>query len=94
MTIYGYTNEAGEPMMDAAAYRFEQQLDAEYAEEAARMAYDEDFYANYPYDEPDWCHKCGEECPEGEDEHECPEDIYFEAAEGMRDDYDMSYHME
>lgn len=27
MTTYGWTNEAGEPIMDGAAWRFEQQLD-------------------------------------------------------------------
>lgn len=42
MSNYGWTNEDGEPIMDGAAYRFEQALDAQYAEE---RAYD-DFYNN------------------------------------------------
>jgi hypothetical protein len=43
--------------MDGAAYRFEQQLDYDYAEEQARMAYDEDYYSGYTHDEdeaPEW----------------------------------------
>lgn len=43
----GYYNEAGEPIMDAAAARFEAYLD----EESARDAYDDDYYADYE-DEP------------------------------------------
>lgn len=50
---YGYQNEAGEPIMDGAAYRFEQQLDYDYAEEQARMAYDEEYFADYAEEEPD-----------------------------------------
>jgi hypothetical protein len=31
--MYGWQNEDGEPIMDGAAYRFEQELDAQSAEE-------------------------------------------------------------
>lgn len=30
MSNYGFTNEAGEPIMDAAAYRYEQYIDSMY----------------------------------------------------------------
>ncbi len=49
---YSWMNEDGEPIMDGAAWRFEQALDSEYANERA--------YADY--DEPDYdeCDECGE----------------------------------
>jgi hypothetical protein len=49
MSNYGWTNADGEPIMDGAAYRFEQQLDAEYAQE---RFYD-DYYAADDFDEPE-----------------------------------------
>lgn len=70
MSNYGWTNDQGEPIMDGAAYRFEQQLDADYAEDRARMQWDDDFYADYPEeehvldyddtneDETPWCYGC------------------------------------
>lgn len=42
MTTYGWTNDAGEPIMDGAAYRFEQQLDMESAA---------DYYTDHFYDD-------------------------------------------
>lgn len=53
MSNYGWTNSDGEPMMDGAAYRFEQALDADYQP-------DPDDYMGYN-DEPDECeddHEC------------------------------------
>lgn len=44
MTTYGWTNEAGEPIMDGAAYRFEQQLD---------MDVRSDYYTDHFYDDHD-----------------------------------------
>lgn len=35
MSNYGWTNADGEPIMDGAAYRFEQALDDQYANERA-----------------------------------------------------------
>ena len=52
MTHYGWTNEDGEPIMDGAAYRFEQQLDLD-----SRDDYYADHFYDGDYDE-------GEECPE------------------------------
>lgn len=49
--------------MDGAAWRFEQQLDSDSAEERARMDYDDDYYA----DAPEMCYDCGE----AEDECVC-----------------------
>jgi len=43
MSNYGWTNADGEPIMDGAAYRFEQALDAQYADE---RGYDDDYYAS------------------------------------------------
>jgi hypothetical protein len=57
---YQNQNEAGEWLIDGAALRFEAQLDAEYAEEAARMAYDDDYYSDYPEECPD----CGADDPD------------------------------
>ncbi len=45
--MYGYTNEAGEPIMDGAAYRFEQELDAQYAQERYLDEFDEGYDRNY-----------------------------------------------
>jgi hypothetical protein len=50
MSNYGWTNEDGEPIMDGAAWRFEQQLDMDYANERAQMAWEEDMMRDY---EPD-----------------------------------------
>lgn len=72
-----YQNEAGEYLMDGAAIRFEQQLDYDYAEEQARMAYDEDYFRDYRDEEPEWCHGCGEEVDDL-DAHECEEDDDFD----------------
>ena len=56
----GYFNEAGEPIMDAAAARFEAYLD----EESARDAYDDDYYRDDAaeeayYNEIIRCDRCG-----------------------------------
>lgn len=76
--MYGWTNDAGEPIMDGAAYRFEQQLDHDSAME--RWGDGSEFY-DYDDDEPDWCHACGAEIPEDEDEsdHMCPPGEGFNA---------------
>ena len=58
MTQYGWTNEDGEPIMDGAAWRFEQQLD---------MDSRDDYYADHFYDnepDPDLYDEC-ENCPDG-----------------------------
>lgn len=47
-------NEMGEPLMDGAAWRFEQALDAE-------SDYYDEFAAEIDpadYDDPDWCSRC------------------------------------
>lgn len=45
MSNYGYTNDQGEPIMDGAAYRFEQQLDMDsMADYYADRFYDDDGY--------------------------------------------------
>jgi hypothetical protein len=63
-----YFNEAGEPYMDAAAMRFEQELDAQSAAERFEESW-------YDYEEPDvWCKRCGEEGHEAEDCDNEPED--------------------
>lgn len=65
-----WMNEDGEPIMDGAAWRFEQQLDLDSAHER----YEDDFYSRYDdepsCDEPDtdtldeqgrmWCYACDE----------------------------------
>jgi hypothetical protein len=68
MSNYGWTNEAGEPIMDGAAYRFEQQLDMESAHE--RYLDDDEFFgddepSHYDFDWDDldstgmpWCYGC------------------------------------
>jgi hypothetical protein len=68
MTQYGWTNEEGEPIMDGAAYRFEQQLDMESAHERYMNAFYDDPYGDadehvYDYDDVDengtpWCYGC------------------------------------
>lgn len=45
MSNYGYTNEYGEPIMDGAAYRYEQYLDSTYEPDP------DDFYDRW--DEPE-----------------------------------------
>lgn len=51
--MYGWQNEAGEPIMSGEAYRFEQALDAE------NPPYDPDDYLSYDddgdYADPDTC---------------------------------------
>lgn len=47
VTMYGWQNEAGEPIMSGEAYRFEQALDAEYAEQ--RGWDDDDYYSGFDY---------------------------------------------
>lgn len=68
---YQNQNEAGEWLIDGAALRFEQALDEQDAYE--RMAYDDDYYADYP----DECGGCGAEDPDDCicDEDEQPEPI-------------------
>jgi hypothetical protein len=67
MSNYGWTNEEGEPIMDGAAYRFEQQLDMESAEQ--RYLDDDEFFGpdddehSYDFDdlnedEVPWCYGC------------------------------------
>lgn len=53
--MYGWTNEAGEPIMDGAAYRFEQELDFQSAQERFYDMDDNDYWDNDPddYDEDD-----------------------------------------
>jgi hypothetical protein len=53
MSNYGWTNEAGEPIMSGEAYRFEQQLDLDSRD---------DYYADRFYDQDDYDE--GEECPD------------------------------
>lgn len=87
MTNYGWQNEAGEPIMDGAAYRFEQVLDAQSAEE--RYLDDDEFFAS---DEPTcddvdtddvdehgrpWCYGCDGYADHGTE----PRDRWVEAAE-------------
>jgi hypothetical protein len=47
--MYGFTNDAGEPIMDGAAYRFEQQLDSDYAS----MQAEQDFYDSWEDEDED-----------------------------------------
>lgn len=47
MSNYGWTNDAGEPIMDGAAYRFEQQLDYDLAQERGM----DDFYDDDSWNE-------------------------------------------
>ena len=55
MTHYGWTNEDGEPIMDGAAYRFEQQLDLD-----SRDDYYADHFYDGDYDEGEECPECGD----------------------------------
>lgn len=55
---YSWTNENGEPIMDGAAYRFEQQLDADYAAEY----YGSPEYLDSLDDEPDECNPGNDFC--------------------------------
>jgi hypothetical protein len=48
--MYGWTNEAGEPIMDGAAYRFEQELDFQSAQERFYDMDDNDYWDNEPDD--------------------------------------------
>ncbi len=61
MAVYGYTNEAGEPIMDAAAYRYEQQLDSEYYESGEYLLDREDDYDG----EADGDEFCDADLPDG-----------------------------
>jgi hypothetical protein len=90
MPNYGYTNEAGEPIMDGAAYRFEQQLDEESA------FYGSDDYDPADYDSPD---EIDEDEPEGDDLSDNDEfPMYVECNEGYEDyepsPYDGTYSEE
>jgi hypothetical protein len=49
-----WTNADGEPIMDGAAWRFEQVLD----EESARERWDEDFYAGAEDEGGEECEQC------------------------------------
>lgn len=78
MSNYGWTNEEGEPVMDGAAYRFEQQLDMDSRDDyMADHFYDDDFEEECPEDhdceacdgptwaEPWWkCSYCDRKCPD------------------------------
>lgn len=89
MTHYGWTNEEGEPIMDGAAYRFEQQLD---------MDSQADYYADHFYDnegEPEECEDEEHDCvdcegqPDGTGWHcswcdrPCPEDAHDDTGWGQ-----------
>jgi len=50
-------NEDGEPIMDGAAWRFEQQLDLDSAHER----YEDDFYSRYDEPDADECEHDGTE---------------------------------
>jgi hypothetical protein len=66
MSIYGWTNEDGEPIMSGEAYRFEQALDADYADQ--RYLDDDD------YDGPE-CPDCGDyvgDCDCADDDYDGP----------------------
>ena len=58
MSNYGWTNADGEPIMDGAAYRFEQELDAQSAYERQF----DDFYDNEP---DEYCEGDADDCPFG-----------------------------
>ncbi len=78
MTTYGWTNSDGEPIMDGAAYRFEQQLDAEYAEQREFDSYD-DYADEADYDE---CDACGGDIdPKDSRCFDCGRRAYFPDAE-------------
>jgi hypothetical protein len=57
MSNYGWTNEAGEPIMSGEAYRFEQQLDADSRDDY----YADHFYDNEPNDDYGVCDECGDD---------------------------------
>lgn len=57
MTTYGYTNSDGEPIMDGAAYRYEQYLDSTYEPEF------DPYRDDYEGDEP--------ECDDEHDCNDC-----------------------
>lgn len=78
-----YFNEAGEPYMDAAAMRLEQELDAQSAAERFEESW-------YDYDEPDaWCKRCGEE---GHEDYEHDEYVAAAYVGGGEDEWlDGSY---
>lgn len=74
-----WTNDAGEPIMDGAAWRFEQELDAHYDE--YERGFDDDF-------EPD-CEGFADDCPYGGCS-ECDDDT--DTFDGMEDAWlDGSY---
>lgn len=50
--MYGYTNDAGEPIMDGAAYRYEGYVDSIY--EPDPYGADDDYYAEYDGPEDDF----------------------------------------
>lgn len=68
--MYGWTNNDGEPIMDGAAYRFEQSLDFQSAQERFYDMDDNDYWDNEPDDnewiDPDVCeHKGDKSFPQG-----------------------------
>lgn len=75
----GWTNEAGEPIMDGAAWRFEQELDAQSAAERFEESWYEDFDE---CDEDHQCEDCGRcvdacVCDDRDDE---PEDAWLDGS--------------
>ncbi len=67
---YSWQNEAGEPIMDGAAWRFEQQLDMD----SAADYYEDHFYDNEPDEER------YDECPD------CEGEFSFDTQTGKCDD--------
>lgn len=81
MTNYGWTNEDGEPIMSGEAYRFEQALDAQSAEE--RYMDDDQFFGS---DDEYVCDGCGAEdeedctCDEDQDYYQGGEDAWLDGS--------------
>jgi hypothetical protein len=83
-TTNSWTNADGEPIMDGAAWRFEQQLDIEYAEQRADWQMDD-----YSDDECDpWNNVCA---TDDEDCDTCRDYWLDHHAEGMREDAAMEF---
>ena len=80
-TMSDYFNEAGEPYMDAAAMRLEQELDAQSAAERFEESwYDEDYYDEC--DEDHQCEDCGR-CVDAcvcDDRNDEPEDAWLDGS--------------
>ena len=77
MAEYANFNEAGEPLIDAAALRFEQELDRQSAEERY-LDDNEGFFYDYDDEPCEGCDNDPEDCT-CEDDYEVPEDAAMEA---------------